>query len=179
VNNLLIPTDDYTLPSRMFHGRGADERPADIDVRSRVPNLVISQNHFTSPCRHRRASSGSVAGSMNPMDGTGRVPLAWPSRRAEPQSDPLRIIFKRFSPVRLTNYKLEDFVRLAGIASCLCFASFPFLLKPLPETSRYAVSPSLDVASWIIGDPAPISIPIMWWMAETDPSLRPAHGSLQ
>ena len=44
VNDLLIPADDHTVAIAHVHGRGADERPASVDVRSRVPNFVISQN---------------------------------------------------------------------------------------------------------------------------------------
>jgi hypothetical protein len=42
-NGLFIPADEYTVAIAHVHGRGADEHPAIIDMRSRVPNFVISQ----------------------------------------------------------------------------------------------------------------------------------------
>jgi len=71
VNNLLIPTDDYTVAIAHVHGRGADERPADIDVRSRVPNLVISQNalYVTVPGTSRVER---IRGGVDESDGWNR-----------------------------------------------------------------------------------------------------------
>jgi hypothetical protein len=43
VNDLLIPTDGYTVAIAHVHGRGANEHPAFIDQHSPVPNFVISQ----------------------------------------------------------------------------------------------------------------------------------------
>ena len=71
VNDLLIPTDDYTVAIAHVHGRGADVRPADIDVRSRVPNFVISQNalYVTVPGTSRVER---IRGGVDESDGWNR-----------------------------------------------------------------------------------------------------------
>jgi hypothetical protein len=43
-NHLFIPAGQDTVAIAHVHGRGADEHPAGTDVRSRVPNFVISQD---------------------------------------------------------------------------------------------------------------------------------------
>ena len=71
VNDLLIPTDDYTVAIAHVHGRGADERPASIDIQSRVPNFVISQNalYVTMPGTARVTQ---IRGGVNESDGWNR-----------------------------------------------------------------------------------------------------------
>ena len=68
VNDLLIPADDYTVAIAHVHGRGADERPASADIRSRVPNFVISQNalYVTMPGTTQVVR---IRGGVNESDG--------------------------------------------------------------------------------------------------------------
>src|SRR5690242_8316036 len=68
VNDLMIPTDEYTMAIAHVHGRGADERPASVDMRSRVPNFVISQNalYVTVP---GSARAERMRGGVNEPDG--------------------------------------------------------------------------------------------------------------
>ena len=68
VNDLLIPADDYTVAIAHVHGRGADERPASVDIQSRVPNFVISQNalYVTMPGTARVTQ---IRGGVNESDG--------------------------------------------------------------------------------------------------------------
>jgi len=42
-NDLLIPADDETVAVAHVHGKGADGHPGAVDLRSRVPNFVISR----------------------------------------------------------------------------------------------------------------------------------------
>jgi hypothetical protein len=51
VNRLSIPEDEYTIAIAHVHGRGADEHPAAMDMRSPVANFVISGSalYVTSP----------------------------------------------------------------------------------------------------------------------------------
>ncbi len=82
VNDLLIPTDEYTVAVAHIHGRGADEHPAAIDVRSRVPNFVISQTalYVTIPGRSRFVL---IRGGVNEVDGWNKpcVPASLTARR--------------------------------------------------------------------------------------------------
>ena len=68
VNELLIPADDYTVAVAHVHGRAADERPASIDMHSRVPNFVISQNalYVTVP---ETARITRIRGGVTDLDG--------------------------------------------------------------------------------------------------------------
>ncbi len=43
LNDLMIPTDLDTMAIAHVHGRAADEHPASVDMRSRVPNFVVSK----------------------------------------------------------------------------------------------------------------------------------------
>jgi hypothetical protein len=44
LNDLMIATDLDTVAIAHVHGRAADEHPAGLDMRSRVPNFVVSQS---------------------------------------------------------------------------------------------------------------------------------------
>ena len=71
VNDLLIPTDDYTIAIAHVHGRAADERPGAVDIRSPVPNFVISQTalYVTMPGSNRVVR---IRGGVNDSDGWDR-----------------------------------------------------------------------------------------------------------
>ena len=71
VNDLLIPTDNYTVAIAHVHGRSADERPAAVDIRARVPNFVISQTalYVTMPGTTRVVR---IRGGVNESDGWSR-----------------------------------------------------------------------------------------------------------
>ena len=68
VNDLRIPTDEYTIAIAHVHGLAADERPAGVDVRSPVPNFVISQNalYVTVP---GTAQITRIRGGVTDLDG--------------------------------------------------------------------------------------------------------------
>jgi hypothetical protein len=71
INDLLIPTDNHTVAVAHVHGRAADERPAAVDLRSPVPNFVISKNalYVTLPGSTRVVR---IRGGVSDSDGWDR-----------------------------------------------------------------------------------------------------------
>ena len=68
INDLLIPADEDTVAIAHVHGRNADERPATMDLQSRVPNFVISLDalYVTIPGTARFIR---LRGGVNDADG--------------------------------------------------------------------------------------------------------------
>ena len=77
VNDLLIPADDETVAVAHVHGKGADNHPGAVDLRSRVPNFVISQDalYVTLP---GTSMFTRVRGGVNDADGWNK-PCRTPS----------------------------------------------------------------------------------------------------
>jgi len=67
LNDLTIPTDLDTVAIAHVHGRAADERPASVDMRSRVPNFVVSKRalYVTVPGAKRFVR---IRGGVNEID---------------------------------------------------------------------------------------------------------------
>jgi hypothetical protein len=67
LNDLMIPTDLDTVAIAHVHGRAADEHPASVDMRSRVPNFVVSRTalYVTVPGARRFVR---IRGGINGAD---------------------------------------------------------------------------------------------------------------
>jgi len=67
LNDLMVPTDLDTVAIAHVHGRAADERPASVDMRSRVPNFVVSKSalYVTVPGARRFVR---IRGGVNEID---------------------------------------------------------------------------------------------------------------